>query len=193
MTEIGRIGVVVGSTRPRRICKQLAQWVLAVAQPESRLTYELIDLAEVALPFLDEPLMAALGQYEHEHTKRWSRLVQSYDGFVFVLPQYNWGYTAVVKNALDFLYAEWHDKAASIVTYGTRGGGRASDQLKVVLQGLSMRGTSTNPKLETPHDDPAEERAILERTNLDRFAPDVQAMNRELEALLLERPGTPQA
>jgi NAD(P)H-dependent FMN reductase len=96
------VGVIVGSTRPQRICKEIAQWVFAVAQDASPLEYGLIDLADVALPFLDEPLMAALGSYQHEHTKRWSELVQSYDGFVFVMPQYNWGYTAVLKNALDF-------------------------------------------------------------------------------------------
>jgi len=152
MSADRKIGVVVGSTRPRRICKHLAEWVLEIAQAESRLTYELIDLAEISLPFLDEPLMAALGQYEHEHTKRWSRRVSSYDGFVFVFPQYNWGYTAVLKNALDFLYAEWHDKAAAIVTYGTHGGGRGAEQLKQVLQGIGMRNTATNPKLDTPPD-----------------------------------------
>lgn len=64
MTALGRIGAIVGSNRPRRICRQLAEWVLAIARAESRLTYELIDLGEIALPFLDEPLMAALGQYE---------------------------------------------------------------------------------------------------------------------------------
>jgi NAD(P)H-dependent FMN reductase len=184
MSERKKIGVVVGSTRPRRICKDLAQWVLDVARAESSLSYELIDLAEVALPFLDEPLMAALAQYEHEHTKRWSALVSSYDGFVFVFPQYNWGYTAVLKNALDFLYHEWHDKPAALVTYGTRGGGRGADQLKQVLHGIGMRNTATNPKLETPPDAAGEARAIGELIELDRFAADVRAMNADLEELV---------
>jgi NAD(P)H-dependent FMN reductase len=185
MSELGKIGVVVGSTRPRRICQQLAQWVLAIAAQESRLSYELIDLAEIALPFLDEPRMASLGHYEHAHTKRWSALVQSYDGFVFVFPQYNWGYTAVLKNALDFLYAEWHGKAAATVTYGTRGGGRGAEQLGVVLQGgLDMRLTATNPKLNTPPDCAGTDALIMDLASLERFAPDVRAMNAELEALV---------
>jgi NAD(P)H-dependent FMN reductase len=134
-----RVAVVVCSTRPTRICPGIARWVLQAAQEESPLRYELIDLAEVNLPFLDEPLKAALGQYQHEHTRAWSRLVSSYDGFLFVSPQYNWGYPAPLKNALDFLYREWAGKAASCVTYGTRGGAKAALQLHGVLEGLHMR------------------------------------------------------
>ena len=113
------VAVVVGSTRPTRICAGIAAWVLTAAQQESVLHYELLDLAEVNLPFLDEPRKAALGQYEHEHTRAWSRLVSSYAGFIFVFPQYNWGYPAPLKNALDFLYHEWNGKPASFVTNGT--------------------------------------------------------------------------
>jgi NAD(P)H-dependent FMN reductase len=186
MNALGKIGVIVGSTRPRRICKAIAEWVLETAGEGSPLAYELIDLAEVALPFLDEPLMAALGRYQHEHTKRWSLLVASYDGFVFVMPQYNWGYTAVVKNALDFLYAEWRDKAAATVTYGTHGGGKGAGQLQLVLQGLGMRGTATNPRLDTPPDTPGDDARPIETGDLARFAPDVRAMNGELVALVTQ-------
>jgi NAD(P)H-dependent FMN reductase len=80
-----------------------------------------VDLAQVGLPFLDEPLKPALGHDAHEHTRAWSRLVTSFDAFVLVSPQYNWGYPAPSENALDFLYAEWRDKPAGLVTYGTRG------------------------------------------------------------------------
>jgi NAD(P)H-dependent FMN reductase len=139
MDSSNRVAVVVGSTRPTRICAGIAAWTLAAAQESSPLDYELLDLAEVNLPFLDEPLKAALHQYEHEHTRAWSRLVSSYDGFLFVFPQYNWGYPAVLKNALDFLYLEWRDKPASFLTYGTRGGSKAAAQFTSVLQGLHMR------------------------------------------------------
>jgi NAD(P)H-dependent FMN reductase len=134
-----RIAVVIGSTRPTRIGAGIAEWVKDVAQEGSPLRYELIDLAEITLPFLDEPLKAALGQYEHEHTRAWSRVVSGYDGFIFVFPQYNWGYPAPLKNALDFLYDEWHDKPATSVTYGTRGGNKAAQQLHGVLEGIHMR------------------------------------------------------
>ncbi len=134
-----RIAVVIGSTRPTRICPGIAAWVRDAAQEGSQLRYELIDLAEIDLPFLDEPLKAALHEYEHEHTRAWSRTVSACDGFVFVSPQYNWGYPAPLKNALDFLYREWQDKPATTVTYGTRGGNRAAAQLHGVLEGLHMR------------------------------------------------------
>ena len=134
-----RVAVIIGSTRPSRICPGIAGWIRAVAQDGSPLHYELVDLADVDLPFLDEPLMAALGRYEHEHTRAWSRTVSSFDGFIFVFPQYNWGYPAPLKNALDFLYAEWGGKPATLVTYGTRGGSRAAAQFRELLAGLDMQ------------------------------------------------------
>jgi NAD(P)H-dependent FMN reductase len=133
-----RIAVVIGSTRPTRICAGIAEWIMNALRQDSPLRYELIDLALVNLPFLDEPLKAALGQYEHEHTRLWSKLVSGYDGFVFVFPQYNWGYPAPLKNSLDFLYHEWHEKPATSVTYGTRGGSRSAEQFQSVMQGLHM-------------------------------------------------------
>lgn len=134
-----RIAVVIGSTRPTRICAGIATWVQNAAAQASPLQYELLDLADAGLPFLDEPLMAASRQYEHEHTRAWSRVVSSYDGFLFIFPQYNWGYPAVLKNALDFLYDEWRNKPASFLTYGTRGGSQAAAQFATVLRGLHMR------------------------------------------------------
>jgi NAD(P)H-dependent FMN reductase len=133
-----RIAVVIGSTRPTRICADIAAWAYDAIQDGSELTYELLDLAKINLPLLDEPLKAALHQYEHEHTRAWSRLIQTYDGFLFVFPQYNWGYPAVLKNALDYLYEEWHDKPASFITYGTRGGSKAAEQFITVMHGLHM-------------------------------------------------------
>ena len=133
-----RIAVVIGSTRPTRICAGIAAWARDAIADGSELSYELLDLATVNLPFLDEPLKAALHQYAHEHTRAWSELVSSYDGFLFVFPQYNWGYPAVLKNALDYLYQEWRDKPASFITYGTRGGSKAAEQFTTVLHGLHM-------------------------------------------------------
>ncbi|ONI89639.1 flavoprotein [Actinosynnema sp. ALI-1.44] len=144
MTDKKRIAVVIGSTRPTRICGGVAAWARDSLQEDSDLDYELIDLADIALPFLDEPLKAALEQYEHEHTLTWSKLVQSYHGFFFVFPQYNWGYPGVLKNALDYLYREWHNRPASLLTYGTRGGNKAAEQFITVLHGLKMRVLDTH-------------------------------------------------
>jgi NAD(P)H-dependent FMN reductase len=148
-----RVAVVIGSTRPGRISAGIAEWVLDTAQTGSPLRYEFIDLAEVNLPFLDEPVMAAQGHYEHEHTHAWSRLISSYDGFIFVFPQYNWGYPGVLKNALDFLYWEWREKPVTFVTFGTRGGSRAAAQIQVVLQGLHMRELPDHLEVRISEDD----------------------------------------
>ncbi|MDT8913179.1 NADPH-dependent FMN reductase [Amycolatopsis sp. PS_44_ISF1] len=136
--------MVIGSTRPTRICGGIATWVRDRLHQDSDLGCELVDLAEIALPFLDEPVKAAAQQYEHEHTRAWSELVQGYHGFLFVFPQYNWGYPGVLKNALDYLYREWHDRPASLLTYGTRGGGKAAEQFISVLHGLHMRVLDTH-------------------------------------------------
>jgi NAD(P)H-dependent FMN reductase len=148
-----RIAVVIGSTRPLRICPVLASWFVDVAGGVGSDRYELVDLLEVNLPFLDEPAPAAKSAYAHEHTREWSRLVSSFDGFVFVFPQYNWGYPAPLKNALDYLYWEWRDKPVSFVTYGTHGGSRGAIQIEGVLQGLHMKELSDHLEVIIADDD----------------------------------------
>jgi NAD(P)H-dependent FMN reductase len=137
-----RIAVVIGSTRPQRICPEIAVWVQRALRATDLLEVDLVDLQQIDLPFLDEPVMASRGRYEREHTVRWGELVRSCEAFVLVFPQYNWGYPAVLKNALDFLYDEWAGKPVAVVSYGSRGGLLAATQLKQVLQGLRMRGTT---------------------------------------------------
>lgn len=137
-----RIAVVVGSTRPLRTSPLVAEWTLGVLAGATvpSLHFALLDLASWNLPLLDEPAVPASGRYAHELTRKWSREISSYDGFVFVTPQYNWGYPAALKNALDHLYGEWRGKAAAIVSFGVHGGGKAAEQLAPVLQGgLHMR------------------------------------------------------
>jgi len=142
-TSPDRVAVIIGSTRPARICPGIAHWTREALMQDSPLRYDVIDLADVDLPFLDEPLKPALRDYEHEHTKAWGSLISGYQGFVFVFPQYNWGYPAPLKNALDFLYYEWRGKPAASVTYGTRGGGKGADQIHQVFEGLHMRPLET--------------------------------------------------
>jgi NAD(P)H-dependent FMN reductase len=139
MTTADKVAVIIGSTRPGRICPGIAQWIARVAQQDSTLHYTLIDLAEVNLPFLDEPFPAAVRQYKNGHTRAWSHIIDARSGYIFVFPQYNWGYPAPLKNALDFLYHEWVGKPASYVTYGTRGGNKGAEQIHGVLEGLKMR------------------------------------------------------
>jgi len=129
-----RIAIVVGSTRPGRRADQVARWVReAGAARGPEVEYALVDLAEVGLPLLDEPVPAAIGDYRNPHTRRWAEIVASFDGFVFVTPEYNHAMPAALKNAIDYLFAEWNDKAAGFVSYGLAGGVRAVEQLRLTL------------------------------------------------------------
>lgn len=131
--------VVVASTRPGRKGPAFAEWFSAVARQHDGFEVENIDLAEVGLPFLDEPNHPRLGQYLHQHTLDWSASVSRADAFVFVTPEYNYGYNAVLKNAIDYLHTEWADKAVGFLGYGGIGAGtRAIQQLKQVVTTLRM-------------------------------------------------------
>ncbi|MEV4846431.1 NAD(P)H-dependent oxidoreductase [Micromonospora matsumotoense] len=135
-----RIAVIIGSTRPGRRGEAVARWVQTLAAQRGDAVYEIVDLADHDLPHLDEPVPAAMGaeHYTGEHTRRWAETIASYDGFVFVTPEYNHSYTAVLKNAIDYLYTEWHNKSAGFVGYGLNGGTRAVEHLRVVLAELHV-------------------------------------------------------
>lgn len=135
---MARIAVVVGSTRPGRRGRQVADWVLERASGFQGAEFEILDLADFGLPLLDEPLPASLGRYEHEHTKAWARAVEPFDGFVFVTGEYNHSVPGALKNALDYLYAEWNNKAAGFVGYGSAGGVRAVENLRLIAGELQM-------------------------------------------------------
>ncbi|MDT7788054.1 MAG: hypothetical protein QOF58_6473 [Pseudonocardiales bacterium] len=142
-----RIAVILGSTRPGRRSEAVAQWVVNVAGLRTDASFELVDLAEVGLPLLDEPVPAIFGEYAHAHTRAWAAIVGSYDGFVFVTPEYNHSFSAALKNALDYLYAEWNDKAAGFVGLGGNGGLRAVEQLRLVLAELKVATVRTQVAL----------------------------------------------
>jgi len=132
-----RIGIILGSTRPGRKGDQVAKWVLE--QAESRdASYELVDLADFNLPHLDEAITASQGKYENEHTKAWAAAIAQYDGFVFVTPEYNHSTSGALKNAIDFIYAEWNNKAAGFVSYGVAGGTRAVEHLRLIVGELQI-------------------------------------------------------
>ena len=180
-----RIAVVIGSTRPTRICADIAAWACDTIQDGSELSYELLDLAKVSLPFLDEPLKAALHQYQHEHTKRWSAIVSSFDAFFFVFPQYNWGYPAVLKNALDFLYDEWRDKPATFATYGTRGGSRAAAQFSSILTGLHMKELPAHLELVITDNDVDEDWQLIDiEATLGSYREQIRGIDAQLAEAL---------
>ena len=183
--SLSSIAIIIGSTRPNRIGRQVAEWVKSVLPASDELSFELIDLADWNLPLLDEPVMAARGSYANEHTKAWSEKIARYDGFIFVTPQYNWGYPASLKNALDYLYAEWNGKPAVIISYGYRGGGKAAAQLSQVLEGLRMRPVETMPAI-TTGDEMRGENSMLKsaENDLEPYRTVVQSAAQELSATL---------
>jgi NAD(P)H-dependent FMN reductase len=133
-----RIGIILGSTRPNRNGEQVANWVLENATRRADAEFELIDLRDYPLPHLDEPMPPSMGQYQQEHTKQWADKIASFDGFVIVTPEYNHGTSGVLKNAIDYLYAEWNNKAVGFVSYGGVGGARAAEHLRLVVAELQM-------------------------------------------------------
>jgi NAD(P)H-dependent FMN reductase len=139
-----QIAIILGSTRPGRRVADVAEWVAATAGRHPAVTagevgLELVDIAAFDLPLLDEPAPAAIGLgYRHAHTKRWAATIDRFDGFVFVTPEYNSAVPGALKNAIDYLYAEWNDKAAGIVSYGVYGGTRAAEQLRQTMGELKV-------------------------------------------------------
>jgi len=135
---MNRIAIIVGSTRPGRNGKAVADWALEMARQRNDAQYELVDLLDFNLPILDEPYPAAMGQYTKPHTQAWAKAIGSYDGFVFVTPEYNHSTSGALKNAIDYLGKEWNNKAAAFVSYGSAGGVRAVEHLRGIMAELQV-------------------------------------------------------
>jgi NAD(P)H-dependent FMN reductase len=149
LTGAGPILVIAGSVRPNRISVQLAEWIAGIGR-ENGERFEVIDLRDWPLPMDDEPEMPHSGIYTQPHTRAWAAKIGAAPAVVFVTPQYNWGYPAALKNAIDHLHREWRDKPAMIVSYGGHGGGMAASQLRQVCQGLKMQVVETAVELTLP-------------------------------------------
>jgi len=133
-----KIGIIIGSTRPGRKAPDVARWVLDIAGMRADAVFELVDIQDFNLPLLDEPVPPAQGRYTQPHTKAWAAAIAGFDGFVFVTPEYNHGTSGALKNAIDFLYKEWNNKAAGFVGYGGAGGTRAIESLRLVMGELMV-------------------------------------------------------
>lgn len=128
-----RVAIITGSTRPGRNNEAVARWVHEIAKQRRDAEFELVDIADYDLPLLNEAAPPSMGQYEHAHTKAWADKIASFDAFVFVTPEYNHGTSAALKNAIDYLFNEWNNKAAGFVSYGSAGGARAVEHLRLVM------------------------------------------------------------
>lgn len=145
-----RIGIILGSTRPGRRGDSLATWVLAAAHAHGGAIFELVDLADYNLGNLDEPDNPIFAQYTHDHTHEWSRVINGFDGFIFVVPEYNHSFPGALKNAIDYIYNEWNDKAAGIVSYGGWAAGvRAAEALRLVLAEVQVATVRAQPAVNT--------------------------------------------
>nr|BBH87860.1 FMN reductase [Thermosporothrix sp. COM3] len=133
-----KIAIIVGSTRPFRNSETVANWVYEIASRRTDIAVELVDLKEFNLPLLDEVRPAVTGFYEKPHTKAWSARIAPFDAYIFVTPEYNHAPPASLKNALDYLYREWNNKAAGFVSYGAAGGRLAVEQLRLIMSELQI-------------------------------------------------------
>lgn len=133
-----RIAIVTGSTRPGRINDQVAQWVLEQTKPRAEADFEVVDIADFRLPLLDEPYPAAQQKYQNNHTKLFSEKIAQFDGYIFIVAEYNHSVTGALKNALDYLNVEFNNKAAGFVSYGSKGGARAVEHLRVIVSELQL-------------------------------------------------------
>lgn len=136
--------IITSTTRPERKGIAVANWVYSIAKLEKAFVTELLDLATINLPLMDEPNHPRLGKYERQHTKDWSAKIDSADAFIIVLGEYNYGFPAPIKNAIDFLFREWMYKPVGIVSYGGISGGmRSTQMLKQVVTTLQMMPINT--------------------------------------------------
>lgn len=133
-----KIAIIIGSTRPGRNSEAVAKWVYEIAKKRNDAEVELVDIADFNLPLLDEPVPPSMGQYTKEHTKAWSAKIASFDGYVFVTPEYNHATSGALKNAIDYLYNEWNNKAAGFVGFGSVGGTRAVENLRLIMGELQV-------------------------------------------------------
>ncbi len=134
-----KIGIITGSNRPGRFNIQPATWITKLASATPEVTANLLDLEEINLPFLDESAPPMMQKYSKEHTKSWSKTISQMDGYIFVTPEYNHSYSAVLKNALDYLLSEWSYKPACFLSYGgSSGGSRAVEHLRTVMAELKI-------------------------------------------------------
>ncbi|WP_236710673.1 NAD(P)H-dependent oxidoreductase [Streptomyces sp. 150FB] len=147
-TAVLKVAIIVGTTRPGRKADAVAQWVKGIAEARTDAAFEVVDIADYALPHMDEPVPPRGAQgYSQPHTRAWAEKIGSFDAYVFVTPEYNGSFPGVLKDAVDFLFTEWSGKAAGFVGYGFGGGARSVAHLRQVLTSVEITGVPSAVEL----------------------------------------------
>lgn len=133
-----KTAIIVGSTRPGRKADTVAKWVYEIAKTRTDSEFEVVDIKDFNLPLLDEAVPPMMNKYANAHTIAWSKKMSAFDAYIFVTPEYNHSTSGALKNALDYLFHEWNNKAAGFVSYGAIGGVRAVEQLRLIMAELSI-------------------------------------------------------
>ena len=134
-----RIKIIIGSTRANRFSEKPAQWIYEETKKRADVSVELLDLRDYPMPFLEPRVPAARGsEHTNDILKTWSEKIKDGDAFIIVTPEYNYGYPAVLKNALDSVFQEWNKKPVGFISYGRAGGVHSVEQLKQVVTQLQM-------------------------------------------------------
>ncbi|MGC9953089.1 MAG: NADPH-dependent FMN reductase [Rhizomicrobium sp.] len=133
-----RIAIIISTTRAARFGDKPAKWIYDIASQRDDMSVELVDLRDYPMPFFDEPASSAWVPSKNEVALRWQKKVAEFDGYIFVTAEYNRGISAVLKNAIDYAYSEWNNKTAAYVGYGSVGGARAIEQLRLINVELQM-------------------------------------------------------
>ena len=180
-----KLMVIMASTRPGRVGLPVTRWFLERAEHHGGFEIELVDLAELDLPMLDEPNHPRLRKYTKEHTLRWSAMVDDADAFVFVTPEYNYGYPASLKNAIDFLHHEWHNKPLGLVSYGgVSAGTRSLQQLRQVVAGVKLYALMESVTIPFVREKLGEDGALVANEVMDEAADQLLDALLALEAAL---------
>ncbi|MGA7676169.1 MAG: NAD(P)H-dependent oxidoreductase [Rhizomicrobium sp.] len=133
-----KIAIIISTTRAARFGEKPAKWIYDIAKQRDDMSVELVDLRDYPMPFFDEVASNAWAPSKNEIALRWQKKVAEFDGYIFVTAEYNHGISAVLKNALDYAYPEWNKKTAAYVGYGSVGGARAVEQLRLICIELQM-------------------------------------------------------
>lgn len=144
------VAVIIGSTRPGRVGVDAAKWYMEKVSHVDGAQFDLVDLADYNFPLLDEPYPASMGNYINEHTQKWAKVIDAYDAYVWVTPEYNHAAPASLTNAISFLFKEWNKKPVAMVSYGSMGGVRAAEHLRAIAGELQMADIRAQVAIRNP-------------------------------------------